>query len=100
MQNPVFKQAADKRLSIDLASLRQHLWLDKDGNQRDELTSRDHDQIIWVDTSCMLADPLTKAMNATLLVKTMKTGKMQIIREKVKRSKTEANAETTETTGW
>ena len=74
--------------------------MDKDGNQRDELTAQDHDQIIWVDTSCILADHLTKAMNATLLVKTMKTGKMQIIREKVKRSKKEADAVETETTEW
>ena len=32
----------------------------------------------WIDTSVMLADPLTKAMNAERLVATMETGNFDI----------------------
>ena len=36
LHNPVFKTVADKRLSIDIARLRQMIWDSEDGTLREE----------------------------------------------------------------
>ena len=51
----------DKRLEIDLESLREHLWTYSDGSPKDHLYLEQTDQVKWIDTSVMLCDPLTKS---------------------------------------
>ena len=67
-------KTSDKRLSIDLAALRQLIW-EKDGEETEEITVEHPDQIQWIDTSIMLVDALTKDMNANYLRSVMKEGK-------------------------
>ena len=60
LRNPTFTKCSDKRLSIDLAALRQMVWLTPDGELRDEIGLDQPDMVRWIDTSCMVADRLTK----------------------------------------
>jgi hypothetical protein len=62
----------DKRLNIELASLRQSLWRapgETVGNPAyvDHMPKDATDVIRWIDTDVMLADPLTKSMEADKL---------------------------------
>jgi len=66
LQKPVAK-SVDKRLGIELASLRQYLWRDSGSHLPDKrmLEKRPlspSDIIRWIDTLVMVADCLTKAM--------------------------------------
>jgi len=63
----------NKRLAIDLMALRQQIW-ERDGERTLEIDHSCGDYPRWIDTSVMLADPLTKAMTCDRLVKTMMTG--------------------------
>ena len=65
--NPVAANAEDKRLEIDLQDLRQILWEDRNGNPKDDLSIDQSDKIRWIDTSAMLADPLTELMKCRRL---------------------------------
>ena len=65
--NPIAANAEDKRLEIDLEDLRQSLWEDSDGNPKDDMSQEQSDKVRWIDTSTMLADPLTKLMKAERL---------------------------------
>ena len=65
VRNPTFAKCSDKRLSIDLAALRQMVWLTSDGELRDEIGSDQPDMVI--DTGCMVADCLTKRMRSDRL---------------------------------
>ena len=63
---------ADKRLSIEVASLRQSLWRTPGEGRgsptyNDDKPSNATDSIRWIDTDCMLADPLTKVMEPVKL---------------------------------
>ena len=58
--NPVAQGSEDKRLEIDLESLRECLWEHDDGQLKDEITENQKDKPRWIDTSTMLCDPLTK----------------------------------------
>ena len=74
--NPADVSCEDKRLEIDLQS-RESLWEHPDGSLKDTITEAQHDKPRWVDTSAMIADPLTKFGNeqfAARLVSTMETG--------------------------
>lgn len=53
LNNPAFGKFIDKRLSIELAALRQLLWqwAGGDGTIVDELGPECHDLIRWIDTS-------------------------------------------------
>ena len=58
---------SDKRLSIEIASLRQSLWRlpgEAQGDDRtmDDIPKETTDKCRWIDTDVMLADPLTKVM--------------------------------------
>ena len=66
-------KTSDKRLSVDLAALRQLIW-EKDGEESEEITDEHPDQIQWIDTSIMLVDSLTKDMNTNYLRSVMKEG--------------------------
>ena len=69
----------DKRLGIELASLRQQLWRHAG---RDDIRARlqdgppalPTDVLRWIDTLVMLADPLTKPMGDALLQQVLETG--------------------------
>ena len=43
--NPTFTKCSDKRLSIDLAALRQMVWLTPDGELREEIGSDQPDTV-------------------------------------------------------
>ena len=63
----------NKRLAIDLMALRQQVW-ERSGERTSEIDHSCGDYPRWIDTSVMLADPLTKAMSCDRLSSTMKTG--------------------------
>ena len=67
MVNPIAASAEDKRLEIDFEDLRQILWKNQDGNPKDDLLTDQSDKVRWIDTSTMLADPLTKLMKGERL---------------------------------
>ena len=54
-------------------ALRQQIW-ERDGERTLEVDQSTGDYPRWIDTSVMLADPLTKAMGAERLVDTFATG--------------------------
>ena len=71
---------SDKRLDIEVASLRQSLWRipgevvwlsGLDEKQPEETT----DSIRWIDTDIMLAYPLTKSMTSEMLTEALRTNK-------------------------
>ena len=63
----------NKRLNVDLMALRQLVW--ERGNERQEFVDHSRgDFPRWIDTSTMIADPLTKAMSCERLSKTLSTG--------------------------
>ena len=72
--NPVAAGNEDSRLELDLEDLRQCLWEDQGGNPRDQLDEKDYDKVRWIDTSTMLADPLTKNMKPIRLLEFLKSG--------------------------
>ena len=67
LRNPTFTKCSDKRLSIDLAALRQIVWLTPDGELREKIGPNQPDIVRWMDTSCMVADFLTKRMRSDRL---------------------------------
>ena len=67
----------NKRLAIDLMALRHQIW-ERGGERTLEVDQSCGDYPRWIDTSVMLADPLTKAMAADRLVATMETGLFDI----------------------
>ncbi|CAE7355602.1 unnamed protein product [Symbiodinium sp. CCMP2456] len=80
LSNPKCNEHSDKRLSIEIASLRQELWRkagEKAGDPfyddckpaDDQLT----DIVRWIDTDVMIADPMTKVMEPTKLVEARST---------------------------
>lgn len=50
------------------------LWEDDLGNLRDSLEEPTHDKVRWIDTSTMLADPLTKNMKPIRLLEFLESG--------------------------
>ena len=67
----------NKRLGIDLKALRQLIW-ERDGERTLEVDCSSGDYPRWIDTSVMLADPLTKTMDSERLDETMLTGYMDL----------------------
>ena len=85
LSNPKCNKHSDKRLSIEIASLRQELWRkagEKAGDPfyddykpaDDQLT----DIVRWIDTDVMIADPMTKVMEPTKLVEALKTNTLDV----------------------
>ena len=70
----------NKRLEIDLMALRQQIW-ERDGERTLTIDHSCGDYPRWIDTSVMLADPLTKGIGAERLVATMTTGVFQNSRQ-------------------
>ena len=85
LSNPKCHKHSEKRLNIEIVSLRQKLWRkagEKAGDPfygdykpaDDQLT----DIVRWVDTDVMIADPLTKVMESTNLVEVLKTNTLDV----------------------
>ena len=77
---PVLGKIQDKRLSIEISSLRQSVWRRKgqrvgQSSIEDDLPVIDEatDIIRWIDTDTMLADCLTKVMDASKLMATLES---------------------------
>ena len=67
------EKMSDKRLAMEIEALRQTLWRGIDGRLVDPRLleakpEQTTDRCRWIDTNVMLADPLTKAMDAEKLV--------------------------------
>ena len=60
----------DKGLSIYLAALRHTIWLMPESELRDEIGPCQPDMLMWIDTSCMIADCLTKRMRRCVVYST------------------------------
>ena len=67
----------NKRLAIDLMALRQYVW-ERNGERSQYIEHSCGDYPRWIDTSTMIADPLTKSMDPTRLVDTLMTGKLDL----------------------
>ena len=67
----------NKRLAIDLKALRQYIW-ERNGDRTLEVDCSCGDYPRWIDTSVMLADPLTKAMKTDRLDETLRTGRFDL----------------------
>ena len=70
---PKMAKMSDKRLGIEIAAMRQSVWRQPgqdygDPLLCDELPINATDVVKWIDTDVMLADPLTKAMDAAKLM--------------------------------
>ena len=72
--NPIPAGNEDARLELDLEDLRQILWEDVNGNPQESLQEDDYNKVRWIDTSTMIADPLTKGMNPSQMLEFLKTG--------------------------
>jgi hypothetical protein len=78
LQKPVPTKGTDKRIGIELAALRQCLWR-RSGEERadprlyDSLPDTPTDICHWIDTTIMIADPLTKAMKSTEMMTALDT---------------------------
>jgi hypothetical protein len=72
-----FNTIDNKRLAIDLMALRQQIW-ERDGERTLEIDHSCGDYPRWIDTSVMLADPLTKSMATDRLDACMSTGKFDM----------------------
>ena len=85
LKNPKCSKHSDKRLSIEIASLRQDLWRKK-GEEAGDPYEEDYrpsdefltDTVRWIDTDVMVADPLTKVMEPTKLVHVMETNELDV----------------------
>jgi hypothetical protein len=78
LKNPTFNRCSDKRLSIDLAALRQLLWTDGNGGLLDELNDDCQDVVQWIDTTAMAADVLTKSMRPDRLLELLATSQLDL----------------------
>ena len=76
--NPIASGNEDSRLELDLEDLRQMLWEDELGNLRDTLSEQATDKVRWIDTSTMLADPLTKNMKPLRLLEFLESGTIDL----------------------
>ena len=91
----------NKRLAIDLMALRQQIW-ERDGERTAVVDNSCGDYPRWIDTSIMLADPLTKAMKADSMVQNFMTGRFDMrpteeslmIKEKNRQSRKKAKLNT------
>ena len=76
LTRPVFVKMADKRLSIEIASLCQNLWREPGESVvspqlKDEIPEGATDRVRWIDTDVIIADPLTKTMEPIKMVETL-----------------------------
>ena len=75
--SPKSNSVDNKRLAIDLMALRQYVW-ERNGERSQYIEHSNGDYPRWIDTSTMIADPLTKSMDPTRLVTTLMTGQLDL----------------------
>ena len=75
--SPKNNSVDNKRLAIDLMALRQYVW-ERNGERSQYIEHSCGDYPRWIDTSTMIADPLTKSMDPTRLVNALMTGKLDL----------------------
>ena len=73
LMRPTQAKLTDKRIMLDVASMRQSLWRKPgerigDPHYSDEMPKGATDSVRWIDTDVMIADPLTKAMEPDKLM--------------------------------
>ena len=72
---------SDKRLGIEMAAIRQQLWTDDVRRTWTEYPSGG-DALIWISTSTMVSDVLTKSMRPDLLLKTLRRNTYEVVKQK------------------
>ena len=83
LKTEVPSRAQDKRLQIDLDTIRQSI-VDGDGRRTAEVYPKGGDRVDrvdWVATATQIADCLTNSMKPTYMLKVLDTCKYQISRE-------------------
>ena len=73
LKTEVPPKIADKRLSIEMAAIRQSLW-NEDGTRTAVSFPEGGDRIRWIATATMVADCFTKPMKADFMWKVINTG--------------------------
>ena len=81
--NPAMSEVTDKRLAIDLTSLRQEIWRapgESVGNPTysDSMPPDGTTLIRWISTKSMVADSLTKMMKSEQMTRLMNTGELEV----------------------
>ena len=72
---------SDKRLGIEMAAIRQQLWTDDVRRTWNEYPSGG-DALVWISTSTMISDVLTKSMRPDLLHKTLRRNTYEVVKQK------------------
>ena len=82
LNTEVPSRVQDKRLQIELESIRQSIF-DGDGRRTAEVYPKGGDRVDWVATATQVADCLTKSMKPTVtyMLKVLSTCQYQISRE-------------------
>jgi hypothetical protein len=75
--SPKLNTIDNNRLGIDLKALRQQVW-EREGERTQQVDHSSGDYPRWIDTSTMVADPLTKAMSGDRLTAMMMTGQLDL----------------------
>ncbi|CAE7536321.1 RE2 [Symbiodinium microadriaticum] len=88
LRQPGLSTVADKRLAIDLSSMRQLIWRKKGELVGDPLLTDEPPEdattlVKWIDTSTMLSDGLTKKMKSYQIDQAMLKGTTEISFQKV-----------------
>ena len=80
LKNPKNERMEKVRLSIGIQGLKQLLWETSDGQNLDELRPEDaaENAVRWIDTSTMVVDCLTKRMGPDILLKLMRSGRLDL----------------------
>ena len=55
------------------------MWENRDGSLKETLEDNQQDKVRWIDTSTMIADPLTKKMKPERLIECLQNGKISLI---------------------
>ena len=87
--SPKLNSIDNKRVGIGLKALRQQVW-GREGERTQQVDHSSGDYPRWIDTSTMVADPLTKAMNGDRLTEMMMTGQLHLslmLKEKNRQSR-------------
>ena len=88
LNNQQINKKADKRLMIELMSMRQQLW--ENDVESFRLHSPHGDRLRWTDTATEVADALTKSMKPFQLFKLMEEACVQLSSPSMKLTKSEA----------
>ena len=74
---PIMARCQDKRLEIEMKAIRQSLRDDQDKETYEKFV-RGGDKLIWIHTSSMVADALTKRMKPDFLIGVLRTNRYRV----------------------